>query len=719
MLEICTNKLSQSVEVLDAINKYDIICLESGVATEKSTLMAELSFKVRKVVSLYNRRSNERKGRHDMKMETYRGKTAYDLANIDRVSIVVNSLNNAIDITNIDLLLIDEITSLYDTIFNESTISNHARIDIIEILNTLISRSKKVIFASADVTESEFKKMLKLYELLGLENKSSIYIKNNWCSNNKHLNYYETGASQYKIVYFVMAYIEDMLMGNKKLYVFCDTKKNSNAISDYFTALKYKCLVINRDTRDMLEQKEFLSDPDKSIVENQWDVIVVSPSVCTGISLESAYITDVIVCLTKFIIEHKTVLQALNRVRCVHGDGLIPIHLFIVKFAKLMGKSLRDSSSLKSLIKTEKLTGDTYSEFNEFGKIIRWKEQRCKDKFDYDAYLDYAVDVQVQKNNSFYQYRFNILNELNYKTWDVLRPSDIINEKVIDIADEVKGINKINKKKRLDMMKSANINHDYIKLLLIKQKQADETLTQLEEMSILIYTRAEELNLPFVSDEIITSLALNNKLVLNDELMGAVQIMKEAIRVGSKLTSDNEESSEVSLLKELKKEKYIELRGVMIMLDMANEINDIEKCTISKLDEIIKKFKEVDICKIFKLNKSTCTTSYAKLNYYLKKILGIKLESKRVTKKKTIVYVFKTSSMLRIVMNLICAEFYQFEVRKRDDKFCTKFYSELIARNSFTSDILDSHQFVFKSKVHKYNIDEDGLVVSAYNKFSA
>lgn len=83
--------------------------------------------------------------------------------------------------------------------------------------------------------------------------------------------------------------IEDAIEQNEKLYIVSDSRKKIAELSEKLKKLAIKPLIITAESVRTIESQAFLTNPDSYLEKEKPDIVIVSPAVQSGLSIESTY----------------------------------------------------------------------------------------------------------------------------------------------------------------------------------------------------------------------------------------------------------------------------------------------------------------------------------------------------------------------------------------------------------------------------------------------
>jgi hypothetical protein len=320
ILEISENHLT----VLDTDN-YDTFIIKSGLGTNKSGVsiksivevvekwdysrIAAICSRIVLVSNLNGRMQEPIYGETDnrpenLKMKSYNEvKVKKDLRKEKRLVQTPDSLIHMMDdnskIVFPEVVMIDEVESLYSYVIESDTLSDRRRM-VFTIINEYIKRAKYVFLVDGNVTPFLCSYIINLRKT----NKIQIIYNTKCTDDNKY--YFINDEFEW------MNRIYTDLIGKKKMFIGLDSKTMSEQIyedlSTRFPDLRIK--LYNVDTKD--EDKINLKDANK--VWKDYDVIIASPTILYGVDFSIQHF-DAVYSYCQTTIYPSSVYQQIKRIR--------------------------------------------------------------------------------------------------------------------------------------------------------------------------------------------------------------------------------------------------------------------------------------------------------------------------------------------------------------------------------------------------------------------
>jgi Domain of unknown function (DUF3854)/Origin of replication binding protein len=210
-------------------------------------------------------------------------------------------------------LFLDEVVQIVRHLLSSSTCGQHGkRQALLSRFESLIRGARRVICADADLDNAT---LHYLRELRG-ESSAVFLIRNDYQSEGYPVRFIESGDRS-AITAELLARVAALPHG-KVLFITTDNKGVSEEIATLIQR-EYpskRVLVINSKSSGGQFEREFINDPDSVLSRGDYDVVIASPSMSTGVSIESQGIVDRVVGIfTGASSTDADMAQALGRVR--------------------------------------------------------------------------------------------------------------------------------------------------------------------------------------------------------------------------------------------------------------------------------------------------------------------------------------------------------------------------------------------------------------------
>lgn len=308
--------ISQALH-LETVSKTGIVWLNSGKGTGKTKAIAELVKNDEKVLSLGHRVALQRNLAKRLNCDYIADTDKYDSKFIadgsrktSRIALCADSLLSIPTgfIENGDLIL-DEVDQVLRHLFTGSTCGKHGKRPVlIAKFIQLVREAKRVILASADIDSW----MIDL--IASIRNETAIYgISNSYKANGYECDFYQSGDD----TAIIERLIQDVNQG-KTLFIATDSLKKGKRLAKVLSQIigKEAILEVNSETSGSQEVKALIQNPDQYLPDHPYiKVVIATPSMGTGVSIESDYFDKVYGLFYGVSICDNDASQALSRVR--------------------------------------------------------------------------------------------------------------------------------------------------------------------------------------------------------------------------------------------------------------------------------------------------------------------------------------------------------------------------------------------------------------------
>ena len=210
-------------------------------------------------------------------------------------------------------LILDEVVQVIRHLLTSSTCARDGkRPALLSRLRELIRVARRVIVADADLDNAT---LHYLKELRG-DDTPIFLIRNTYQSAGSPVRFIQS-PDRTAITGELLADVQSLEPG-KVLFIATDSKGTSKAIARLIAkeAPQKRVLLVNSETSGGESEREFIQTPDLVLQRNEYDIILCSPSVATGVSIEAqGIITKVYGIFTGTSSTDADMVQALGRVR--------------------------------------------------------------------------------------------------------------------------------------------------------------------------------------------------------------------------------------------------------------------------------------------------------------------------------------------------------------------------------------------------------------------
>jgi putative DNA primase/helicase len=225
-------------------------------------------------------------------LENYQDLNHHDMPDVQYMAIVANSLAKwhfAAFYEDCDVLFIDEIKQVLEHIA-VGTFDNRDRAKVLATIKKAIKNARLVICADADLDQTTLNFLKSCGKPI---RRIASDISGNAPKVNKPIIYSDTNTIRDEA-------IRSAIAGNK-LLIHCDTKGETESLKLVLIASglsESDILVVNSDTKAEPNEALFLKDPDAYLAQYQPRVVLASPTIGSGFSIEQTYFDDVYMLLT-------------------------------------------------------------------------------------------------------------------------------------------------------------------------------------------------------------------------------------------------------------------------------------------------------------------------------------------------------------------------------------------------------------------------------------
>jgi len=225
-------------------------------------------------------------------LENYQDLNHHDMRDVQYMAIVANSLAKwhfAAFYEDVDVLFIDEIKQVLEHIA-VGTFDNRDRAKVLATIKKAIKNAKLIICADADLDQTTLDFLKSCGKPI---RRIASDISGNAPKVNKPIIHSDTNTIRDEAIHSAIA-------GNK-LLIHCDTKNETESLKLILISSglsENDILVVNSDTKAEPNEALFLKDPDAYLAEYQPRVVLASPTIGSGFSIEQNYFDDVYMLLT-------------------------------------------------------------------------------------------------------------------------------------------------------------------------------------------------------------------------------------------------------------------------------------------------------------------------------------------------------------------------------------------------------------------------------------
>jgi hypothetical protein len=204
-------------------------------------------------------------------------------------------------------LVIDEAVQVFRHLLLSSTCRKGGKLAaLLDRLKAIIQTSKLIILADADLDDATLDYVSALKEL-----RKPIYL----IRNDIQVQGYPVEFIESTNPSATIALLSKSVESGQRIFISTDSRSASKTITKQLEKLGAKVFLINSETSGGDEEQQFITHPDRYLEQNNhWDAIVGTPSLCTGVSIESNYFQQVFG-IFYGVITDADMAQGLSRVR--------------------------------------------------------------------------------------------------------------------------------------------------------------------------------------------------------------------------------------------------------------------------------------------------------------------------------------------------------------------------------------------------------------------
>lgn len=297
------------------------IGIASAKGTGKTKLLADLTKDSPKVLSLGHRIALQRNLAPRLELtyrtdlDKFKGRYSDGSGYATRMSLCVDGLTsiNPKDWEGCDLVL-DEVCQLIRHLLTSRTCAQDGKRPVLlAIFEELVCRARRLLIADADLDDDTIAYIQRLRK----EGDDRFHLVRNSFQLKGYTTLFVGSRDRSAVTQLIREALEEMPKG-MTLFVTTDSKGFAKTlqklIATEFPELRE--LVISSQTSGGEDEREFLSNPDAVLARGEYDVVIVTPSMSTGVSIEIAgVIWKVFGVFAGVSLDDADMAQALARVR--------------------------------------------------------------------------------------------------------------------------------------------------------------------------------------------------------------------------------------------------------------------------------------------------------------------------------------------------------------------------------------------------------------------
>jgi hypothetical protein len=204
-------------------------------------------------------------------------------------------------------LVIDEAVQVFRHLLLSSTCRKGGKLAaLLDRLKAIIQTSKLIILADADLDDATLDYVSSLREV-----RKPIYL----IRNDVEVKGYPTDFIEATNPSGTIVLLNKAVESGQRTFVTIDSKAGSLTLKKQLEKLGAKVFLINSETSGGEEEQRFITNPDRFLAHDPtWDVVIATPSLCTGVSIESNYFQQVFG-IFYGVIPDADMAQGLGRIR--------------------------------------------------------------------------------------------------------------------------------------------------------------------------------------------------------------------------------------------------------------------------------------------------------------------------------------------------------------------------------------------------------------------
>jgi hypothetical protein len=183
------------------------------------------------------------------------------------------------------VLVMDEVVQVLRHLLTSSTCRKDGKLPVLLArLRQLIQVARRIIVADADLDDAT------LHYLMDLRgDRQPIYlIRNDIQAEGYRVNFIQAPNDTPAIAKLVEA-----VQQQAKVFISTDSKAASKRLAKLLNQLNVKYLLLNSETSGRQEEQDFITNPDAVLATADYQVVIATPSLSTGTSIESIYFDQV------------------------------------------------------------------------------------------------------------------------------------------------------------------------------------------------------------------------------------------------------------------------------------------------------------------------------------------------------------------------------------------------------------------------------------------
>jgi hypothetical protein len=205
------------------------------------------------------------------------------------------------------VLVIDEVVQVLRHLLTSSTCRKDGKLPaLLTRLRQLMQIARRVIVADADLDDAT------LHYLMDLrQDQQPVYLIRNDLKPEGYAVDFIQAPNDTAAIAKLVSYVQK----GDRIFISTDSKAASKRIAKLLTHLNYKFLLLNSETSGGQEEQDFISHPDAALTTADYPVVIATPSLSTGASIECNYFDRVFGLFYGVSSTDADMAQGLSRVR--------------------------------------------------------------------------------------------------------------------------------------------------------------------------------------------------------------------------------------------------------------------------------------------------------------------------------------------------------------------------------------------------------------------
>lgn len=328
VIELDERFIGNSSKVTKRLKNEGVYIVKSDVGTGKTQMLKEIvdSLRVKNndlsVIIPTHRISLTSALAEKFNLDYYKDLDINGFVKTRNIAITLNSLYKLDNVGNktFDVVVLDEIEQFVDSLKMETIARSKnediAKINIInsniEYVKTIINNAKYVFLADAHITQQT----LDFLNIIGIDDDKVTYIENSYSNlQDKEFNVFEDRNA-------LLNKIDTCIAQGDKVYINTDNLADTKAMFREYSDKYPTKTIVQIHSEDKSGLKTLLNPTECKKI----DIVITSPAVQTGVSIDEHNFTEVFGIYTNSILDNYDILQGLGRARNVKNMNIYIKH---------------------------------------------------------------------------------------------------------------------------------------------------------------------------------------------------------------------------------------------------------------------------------------------------------------------------------------------------------------------------------------------------------